>query len=47
MEYLTGETLADRLDREKRLPVAVAVDLAEQILLGCTPRIASASCIVT
>jgi eukaryotic-like serine/threonine-protein kinase len=34
MEYLAGETLADRLEREKKLPVPVAVELAEQILLG-------------
>ncbi|HSO31161.1 MAG TPA: serine/threonine-protein kinase [Labilithrix sp.] len=34
MEHLAGETLADRLDREKRLPVEVAVGFAEQMLLG-------------
>ena len=34
MELLTGETLANRLEREKHLPVAVAVDFAEQMLRG-------------
>ena len=34
MEYLSGQTLADRLDRDKKLPVPIAVDFAEQMLLG-------------
>ena len=34
MEHLAGETLANRLQRERHLPVAVAVDFAEQMLLG-------------
>lgn len=34
MEYLEGETLAARLEREKRLPVPVAVRFVEEILLG-------------
>jgi eukaryotic-like serine/threonine-protein kinase len=34
MEHLSGETLSDRLSRETKLPVAVAVDLAEQLLLA-------------
>jgi eukaryotic-like serine/threonine-protein kinase len=34
MEHLTGETLANRMVRESKLPVAIAVDFAEQILLG-------------
>jgi serine/threonine protein kinase len=34
MEHLAGETLADRLERETKLPVTVAVDFAEQMLLG-------------
>ena len=34
MEHLTGETLADRLDREKQLPIEVAVGFTEQMLLG-------------
>ena len=34
MEYLEGETLAARLEREKRLPVPVAVQFAEEMLLG-------------
>jgi eukaryotic-like serine/threonine-protein kinase len=34
MEHLTGETLASRLLREPKLPIATAVDFGEQILLG-------------
>ena len=34
MEHLTGETLADRLDREKHLSIDVAVGFTEQMLLG-------------
>jgi serine/threonine-protein kinase len=34
MEYLAGETLADRIEREVKLPVPVAIEFAEQMLLG-------------
>jgi eukaryotic-like serine/threonine-protein kinase len=34
MEFLAGETLAQRLEREKKLPVTVAVDFSEQMLLA-------------
>jgi urea transport system substrate-binding protein len=34
MEYLTGETLAQRLDRDGWLPVVEALDVARQVALG-------------
>ncbi len=34
MEYVAGESLQDRLDRERKLPVPTVIDLAAQILRG-------------
>src|SRR5690606_17940527 len=34
MEYLTGETLAARIDRAGRLEPQLALEIAQQILLG-------------
>jgi serine/threonine protein kinase len=34
MEYLSGETLAQRLEREKKMPVARSIDILSQICRG-------------